>query len=101
LVSMRINHVLHVLSSIQTQSYLLSLKALPSSTQQRGEFVQLLQAIPQVETDLAQVHDLLGSAGWILGVDQPRTFLVQTMDRAELRRTGGCAGRYGELLVNG
>jgi len=100
LLSTTIDDVLPRLSDIQTQSHLLSLKALPISTQQRGEFVQLLQAIPQVETDLAQVHDLLGSAGWILGVDQPRTFLVQTMDRAELRPTGGFTGQYGELQIN-
>jgi len=45
--------------------------------------------MPQAEADLMQVRGLLDAAGWMLGVDHSRTFLVQTMDRAELRPTGG------------
>jgi hypothetical protein len=48
-----------------------------------------------------QVFNLLGAANWLLGVDTPRTFLVQTMDRAELRPTGGFTGQYGELQIRG
>lgn len=101
LIGNTIDAVLPKLSDIQAQSRSLSLNALPISAKDRAEFAQLLQALPQAEADLAQVHDLLGAAGWLLGVDSPRTFLVQTMDRAELRPTGGFTGQYGQLEING
>ncbi len=90
-----------LLSDIQTQTHGISLDALPVSAQQRNQLVQLLQALPQAQSDLVQVRDLLGAANWILGVNNPRTFLVQTMDRAELRGTGGFTGQYGELHIQG
>jgi hypothetical protein len=36
----------------------------------------------------------------VLGVGQPRNFLVQTLDRAELRPTGGFTGNYGVLTIH-
>lgn len=101
LVGSTIDFALPRLNDIQTQSRFLSISALPISGQQRDQFTQVVEAIPQIATDLGQVRDLLGTAGWMLGVDSPRTFLVQTMDRAELRPTGGFTGQYGELKING
>jgi len=101
LVGATINGILPLLADIQTQSHAISLDALPVSAQQRAQLLQLLQALPQAQIDLAQVLELLGAANWILGVDEPRTFLVQTMDRAELRPTGGFTGQYGELKIQG
>ncbi len=101
LVGTTITDLLPRLTDIQQQSHLLSLDSLPVSATQRDQFGQLLQLIPQVEADLEQALNLLGAANWLLGVDSPRTFLVQTMDRAELRPTGGFTGQYGELTVNG
>ncbi|TMC66892.1 MAG: DUF4012 domain-containing protein [Chloroflexota bacterium] len=65
---------------------------------------QILPTLNDIQTqqaDLVQVRDLLDAAGWMLGVNEPRTFLVQTMDRGELRPTGGCTGQYGELSIKG
>ena len=101
LVGTTISDLLPRLTDIQQQSRLLSLNNLPVSAAQRDEFGQLLQLLPQAETDLEQGLNLLGAANWLLGVDSPRTFLVQTMDRAELRPTGGFTGQYGELTING
>ena len=101
LVGTTISDLLPRLADIQQQSRLLTLDSLPVSTAQRDEFGQLLQLLPQAETDLEQALNLLGAANWLLGVDSPRTFLVQTMDRAELRPTGGFTGQYGELTING
>jgi len=101
LLGATINYTLPLLSDIQTQTHGISLDALPVSAQQRNQLVQLLQALPQAQSDLVQVRDLLGAANWILGVNNPRTFLVQTMDRAELRPTGGFTGQYGELHIQG
>lgn len=101
LVGTTISDLLPRLTDIQLQSHLLSLNSLPVSAAQRDEFGQLLQMLPQAEIDLEQALNLLGAANWLLGVDSPRTFLVQTMDRAELRPTGGFTGQYGELTING
>ncbi|HVB75946.1 MAG TPA: DUF4012 domain-containing protein [Ktedonobacteraceae bacterium] len=101
LVGTTISELLPRLTDIQQQSRLLSLASLPVTAVQRDEFGQLLQLIPQAESDLEQVLNLLGAANWLLGIDSPRTFLVQTMDRAELRPTGGFTGQYGELTIKG
>ena len=81
LVGATINQILPSLNDIQTQSRFVSLDSLPISEQQRNQVQQLLQALPLIQTDLVQVLDLLGVANWLLGVNEPRTFLVQTMDR--------------------
>jgi len=96
-----IDTIIPNLNDIQAQSRTVSLSALPINAHERDQLAQLLQALPQAETDLLQVRDLLGAAGWMLGVDTSRTFLVQTMDRAELRPTGGFTGQYGELSIKG
>ena len=101
LVGATINAILPRLNDIQAQSHSISLDALPISPQQRDQLQKLLQLLPQGQADLLQVLDLLGAANWLLGVDEPRTFLVQTMDRAELRPTGGFTGQYGELQIKG
>ncbi len=103
LVRTTIDNILPMLSDIQTQSHKFSLEALPANinAHQRAQLVQLLQLLPQAQADLVQVRNLLDVAGWMLGVNEPRTFLVQTMDRAELRPTGGFTGQYGELSING
>ena len=101
LLGSTIDHILPNLNDIQTQSSAFSPAALPVSQHERDQLTQLLQALPQAQADLSQVRDLLGAAGWMLGVDAPRTFLVQTMDRAELRPTGGFTGQYGELAIKG
>src|SRR6266567_4134471 len=101
LVGTTIDTIMPRLNDIQTQAHMVSLDSLPLSSQQRDQFVQLIELVPQAKADLIQVRQLLGAAGWILGVEAPRTFLVQTMDRAELRSTGGFTGQYGELQING
>ena len=101
LVGTTINEILPGLNDIQTQSRFVSIDSLPVSAQQRTQLQELLQALPQIQTDLAQVENLMGVANWLLGVDAPRTFLVQTMDRSELRPTGGFTGQYGELQIKG
>lgn len=94
--------ILPPLDDIQKQAPSLSLDALPESIispHQREQVRQALQLLPQVETLLIQGRTLLPQLGWLLGVNSPRTFLVQTMDRAELRPTGGFTGQYGELQI--
>ena len=101
LIRSTIDYILPRLSDIQAQSATFSFNSLPVSQRQRDQLTQLIQAMPQAEADLMQVRGLLDAAGWMLGVDHSRTFLVQTMDRAELRPTGGFTGQFGELSITG
>lgn len=96
-----IDQVMPLLRDIQTQAQFVSLDSLPMSAEQKTQVGQLLQLLPQAISDLGIARSMVGKAGWVLGVNQPRTFLVQTMDRDELRGAGGFTGQYGELTING
>ncbi len=100
LITSTIDAVTPYLNDIQTLSRTLSLQSLPISSSQRAQLQEGFQLLPQVQTLLQRGRELLRPANWLLGVDQPRVFLVQTMDRAELRPTGGFTGQYGELSIN-
>jgi Protein of unknown function (DUF4012) len=94
-----LNTVKPLLDDIQSQSQSVSLNALPLSQSQRLQVVDYLSLLPQAQSLLTQSDTLLGAVGWLLGVDSSRSFLVQPMDRAELRATGGFTGQYGELTL--
>lgn len=96
-----LTQVLPLLKDIQIHSQQLSLSSLPISAQERVQVESVLQQLPQLISYLDTGSSLLNVAGWVLGVDQPRTFLVQTMDESELRGSGGFTGQYGELKING
>jgi hypothetical protein len=100
LVGRTIDTIMPSLNDILVQSRTISLSALPLSSSQRTQIQQLFQLLPQIQMLLQRGRGLLEPANWLLGVGQPRTFLVQTMDRAELRPTGGFTGQYGELSVD-
>ncbi len=90
-----------LLNQIIQQAHLIDPAALPLSNSQRHELQQYLALLPSISLFLAQGHQFISMACWLIGVDQPRRFLVQTMDRGELRATGGFTGQYGELQING
>ncbi len=98
---MTIEYVLPLLKDIQSQTPALSLDIFPVSETQRDQIAQGIALLPSAIADITQAHDMLDAIGWILGVGQARTFLVQTMDRAELRPTGGFTGQFSELTLNG
>ncbi len=100
LIGSTISAVMPYLNDIQAQSHNISLQDLPISSNERTQLETVFQLLPQVQNLLQHGQQLLGPANWLLGVDQPRVFLVQTMDRAELRPTGGFTGQYGELSIN-
>ena len=100
LISTTIDAILPSIDHIQSQARLLSLDLLPIDAHQRTQIEQYIQMLPQIKNVIAQGRSFLSAAGWLLGVDQPRVFLVQTMDRAELRATGGFTGQYGELEIS-
>jgi hypothetical protein len=100
-VSATITQVIPLLNDVQAKSTGLDLNTLPISAKDRSEIEPVLQRLPEVIKDLGIAQSMLGVAGWLLGVDAPRTFLVQTMDETELRGAGGFTGQYGELKING
>jgi hypothetical protein len=104
MVGSTLDSILPLLDDIQGQIPHLSLNALPASIlnqHQKEQLQQILPLLPQIRAALAQGRNMLGSVGWLLGIESTRTFLVQTMDRAELRPTGGFTGQYGELQISG
>jgi len=88
------------LASISARIGSLEVNQLPISAAQKASFAQLQGQLPRMEDALQQLPLWLAAVGWLLGVGQPRHFLVQTLDRAELRPSGGFTGDYGVLTVH-
>jgi hypothetical protein len=78
-----------------------SLDAFPLSSKQQATLASILPLLPALDGFLAQRSTFQDPLGWFLGIDQQRSFLVETMDSAELRATGGFTGQFGELVLNG
>lgn len=74
--------------------------ALPLSARQKALFAEVLPLLPALNALLPHASDDVAVAGWLLGVDQPRHFLVQTLDRGEMRASGGFTGQYGVLTFD-
>jgi hypothetical protein len=78
------------------------LGALPSSLVKPGELAELrhlLATWPQARTQLADVDAWLHVAPVILGAQTPKNYLLELMDRSELRPTGGFIGNYAVMTV--
>ncbi|HEX9056713.1 MAG TPA: DUF4012 domain-containing protein [Ktedonobacterales bacterium] len=89
------------LDDIEARVSTINPSALPINACQRAEFQHLMTYLPQARSYLAQAPALFDAAMWVAGVDHQRQFLVQTMDRAEVRPTGGFTGDYGILTTSG
>lgn len=79
----------------------LSLNALPISAKQRELLTTLLPFLPVLDSVLSHKPEWLDALRWFLGIDSQRAFLVEPIDSAELRATGGFTGQFGELILNG
>jgi hypothetical protein len=101
LLGTTIDTIVPRLDDIQSQLPAVSLNDLPISAQTRHQLQQIIPMLPQARSALVEIRTLLEPAQWLLGVNEPRTFLVQTLDRGELRPTGGFTGQYGELQIDG
>ncbi len=71
------------------------------SAKQKSEIAAITPLEPKIVSGFDLVANNLPAIRWILGVDAPRTFLLQTMDNGEIRPTGGFTGQYGLLTING
>jgi uncharacterized protein DUF4012 len=86
---------------IVTQLKTVNVDALPLSARQKALFAQFMPLLPQVKTLADEAVPLLTTFGWIIGADKTRHFLVQTLDRGELRASGGFTGQYAALTLTG
>jgi hypothetical protein len=93
-------HTQYYIGDIQTQMGHVNLSALPlGNASQKAELAKYLGEIPNVQSLISQAQTLIGPVSWLLGIGQARSFLVQTLDRGELRPSGGFEGQYGVVNV--
>ncbi len=79
----------------------LSLTSLPLSPRQQEMLTTFVPLLPVLDSALAQRGAFQDPLAWFLGINQQRTFLIEPMDKDELRPTGGFTGQFGELVLNG
>jgi hypothetical protein len=101
LLQATINDADHILGDLQTQLANIDVNDLPVSACQRSTFSKVITLLPEAHHLLDQVNNLLPVGIWALGIDKQRNFLIQTLDRAELRGSGGFTGQYGVVTING
>jgi len=92
-------HALYYIDDVQFQMSQVQLKDLPISDKQKTQLTSALSLLPTARNTIVQAQGLVGIVSWLLGVGHDRRFLVQTMDRAELRPGGGFTGQYGILEI--
>lgn len=90
-----------LLTDIQAHVKHINLNDLPVSASQRAQVAKYLPYIPTALNDISAIQPYMPLAGWIVGVDSTRHYLIQTMDRGELRPTGGFNGQWAVLSLNG
>ena len=95
-----LTHALYYIQDIRAQMSQVSLDALPISDAQKKQLGSVLALLPAARSAIEQGQGLIGMVAWLLGVGHERRFLVQTMDRAELRPSGGFTGQYGILDIS-
>ena len=93
-------HAQYYINDIQTQMSQVAINELPISDKQKTELTSVLTLLPKAQSLITQVQGVTGIVSWLLGIGQPRRFLVQTMDSAELRPSGGFTGQYGILSIS-
>ncbi|GAC1567636.1 MAG: hypothetical protein NVS3B14_14290 [Ktedonobacteraceae bacterium] len=92
-------HALYYLQDIRVQMSQVTLNELPISAAQQKLLAGAMTLLPKAQSSIEQGQGMIGMVSWLLGVGQARRFLVQTMDRAELRPSGGFTGQYGVLSI--
>lgn len=93
-------HAQYYINDIQTQMSQVSINDLPISDKQKTELTAVLTLLPKAQSLITQAQGVTGIVSWLLGTGSPRRFLVQTMDSAELRPSGGFTGQYGILAIS-
>lgn len=98
-VQRTLNDSLRILDDVQLRLASVDMRQLPLCLSQQAEFSRLVDELPRARNLVQQAQVWVGPVSWLLGIGAPRRFLVQTLDRSELRPTGGFAGEYGVLTI--
>ena len=93
-------HALYYIQDIKAQMSQVVLNQLPLSLSQQKLITSAMTLLPKAQNYIEQGQGVIGIVSWLLGVGQARRFLIQTMDRAELRPSGGFTGQYGVLDIS-
>ncbi len=101
LLQTTVSYADHLMTDLQAQLAGINLNNLPVSACQRTLFGKAMALLPEARNLVSQGHRYLPGIIWALGIEEPRNFLVQTLDWAELPGSGGFAGQYGVINVNG
>ncbi len=94
-----ITHALYYMDDIQQNMSQVQLNDLPVSAKQKAQLSAVLAELPSIRNLIVQNQNMVDLVTWLLGVGQPRRFLIQTMDTGELRPGGGFTGQYGVLSI--
>jgi len=94
-----LTHAVQSIDALSARLRTIDLRGLSLSQQQITLFSQQIAQLPTLRDAAQQIIAWLPAIDWILGVGQPRHFLVQTLDRTELRPSGGFTGDYGVLTL--
>src|SRR5262249_24693805 len=78
----------------------LDLSQLSLTDAQRATFKSLQGQLPHIRDLVREASPWAPALAWMLGVGQQRHFLVQTLDRAELRPSGGFSRAYCVLSIS-
>lgn len=99
-IQQAISQSLIPLADIQRRLASVNVNSLPLKASQKALFASITPQLPCIRQAMIGGSTLVGAFGWLIGVDAPRTFLVQPLDRSELRASGGFAGNWGIVTVN-
>jgi hypothetical protein len=87
------------LDALQAQLDGVDVNNLPLSDAQKAELSSVKAELPKLRSVLSQTGVYLNAVAWLLGADQTRNFLLGTLDRTELRASGGFAGNFAILTI--
>lgn len=78
----------------------IQMSSLPVSDSQKDQLTKAIELMPRFKDVFKQASDYIAMIGWLAGADAPRHFLVQTLDKGELRGTGGFTGFFSILTID-
>jgi hypothetical protein len=89
-----------IFNRIQQEIAGVQVDSLPVSAAQKEQLSKAIALMPRFNDVFRQASSYIGMFGWLAGADAPRNFLVQTLDKGELRGTGGFAGFFSILTID-
>jgi len=99
-IQQAISQSLTYLADIQQRISGVNLNSLPLKASQKALVTAIIPQLGCVRQAMIGGSTLVGVFGWLIGVDAPRNFLVQPLDRSELRASGGFAGNWGVVTID-